>query len=367
MVEPQDRAIVPEGKSDDAIADVVRRSAVPTLLLEVPSEKILAASSTARALLSPTGEDLAGRNLESFAADDPTGALDLLISGRLNGYEGERRLRLSDGSVVSLRFWVKAIEEAVSPRRALVVLLNDGRPAGNAPCPLPNAFYAVIGTTDVYLTIDRVSTDIGPLFGHEATKLIGQSLFRLVHPEDLPALMWALAQSTSSGAGVALRVRINGPAGESTPSQMLLSPLSPPPSFAFALLPDEPIQDTAGADAETDLWQMRRGIEAVDTLRNVTGQGARELPGFSKLSSREIEVMARLLAGDRVPAIARSLFIAQSTVRNHLSSIFQKLGVGSQQSLIDLMRARTARKWKPGTTADVEQGPATSHPQAPRG
>lgn len=41
-----------------------------------------------------------------------------------------------------------------------------------------------------------------------------------------------------------------------------------------------------------------------------------------------------LLAGDRVPRIARQLYIAPSTVRNLLCSVYRKLGVGSQQELI---------------------------------
>jgi len=41
-----------------------------------------------------------------------------------------------------------------------------------------------------------------------------------------------------------------------------------------------------------------------------------------------------------VPAIAGALFISQSTVRNHLSSVFRKLRVESQQELIDLLAFR---------------------------
>jgi PAS domain S-box-containing protein len=69
-------------------------------------------------------------------------------------------------------------------------------------------------------------------------------------------------------------------------------------------------------------------------------QPARSLPGLERLSRREIEVVRMLLLGDRVPVIARQLFISQSTVRNHLSSVFRKMRVSSQQELIVLLRER---------------------------
>ena len=50
----------------------------------------------------------------------------------------------------------------------------------------------------------------------------------------------------------------------------------------------------------------------------------------------------RLVNGDRVPAIAESLFLSPSTVRNHLSAVFRKLRVGSQQQLIHLLRRTDA-------------------------
>jgi DNA-binding CsgD family transcriptional regulator len=40
-----------------------------------------------------------------------------------------------------------------------------------------------------------------------------------------------------------------------------------------------------------------------------------------------------------VPPIAKSLFLSQSTIRNHLASVFAKIGVSSQQELVDLFRA----------------------------
>jgi DNA-binding NarL/FixJ family response regulator len=53
------------------------------------------------------------------------------------------------------------------------------------------------------------------------------------------------------------------------------------------------------------------------------------------LSSREKEVLHSLLAGQRVPTIARSLYLSPHTVRNHLKSIFRKLGVRSQTELLE--------------------------------
>lgn len=63
---------------------------------------------------------------------------------------------------------------------------------------------------------------------------------------------------------------------------------------------------------------------------------------LSRLSPREVEIVLRLLAGDRVPRIAKSLYLAPGTVRNHLSSAFWKFGVHSQQQLIVLLRAQAS-------------------------
>ena len=62
------------------------------------------------------------------------------------------------------------------------------------------------------------------------------------------------------------------------------------------------------------------------------------LRGVDELSSRKWEVLTRLLHCERVPRIAEDLFLSQSTVRNHLADIFKKLGVHSQEELLDLFR-----------------------------
>ena len=62
-----------------------------------------------------------------------------------------------------------------------------------------------------------------------------------------------------------------------------------------------------------------------------------QLPALATLSARELDVVTRLVGGQRVPAISREIYLSQGTVRNHLSSAVHKLGVTSQQEIIDLI------------------------------
>jgi two-component system, NarL family, response regulator YdfI len=60
---------------------------------------------------------------------------------------------------------------------------------------------------------------------------------------------------------------------------------------------------------------------------------AQENPGFS-LTPREIEVLHRLGSGLGNKAIAHSLHISEHTVKFHISSIFQKLGVSTRTEAV---------------------------------
>jgi DNA-binding CsgD family transcriptional regulator len=59
---------------------------------------------------------------------------------------------------------------------------------------------------------------------------------------------------------------------------------------------------------------------------------------FAVLTEREREIALRLLDGQRIPTIARELFLSQSTVRTHLSSVYRTFRVRSQVELIELLR-----------------------------
>ena len=90
--------------------------------------------------------------------------------------------------------------------------------------------------------------------------------------------------------------------------------------------------------AETELERLVRtlgdvAIGAQPRLGHAHAAPANSLP--STLTSREREIVEHLCAGQRVGSMAKSLYISEHTVRNHLKHVFRKLGVSSQSELVD--------------------------------
>lgn len=69
------------------------------------------------------------------------------------------------------------------------------------------------------------------------------------------------------------------------------------------------------------------------------GQVPWDHPDIALVTPREREILAELLAGRRVPAIAKELFISPHTVRNHLKSMYRKLDVPDQAALIERIKS----------------------------
>ncbi|GAA3881050.1 response regulator transcription factor [Leifsonia kafniensis] len=65
---------------------------------------------------------------------------------------------------------------------------------------------------------------------------------------------------------------------------------------------------------------------AARLVRRATTQ-ATDAPAPPRLSERELQVLRLVSAGQSNPAIARSLFISEATVKTHLVHVFEKLDV----------------------------------------
>lgn len=86
-------------------------------------------------------------------------------------------------------------------------------------------------------------------------------------------------------------------------------------------------------------WQ--RFKEAVLDFTGVRAQAEDAL--FQTLSDREREVLARMVDGLTNNQIGQSLFISEKTVRNHVTHIFDKLGVRTRAQAMVLARDRGFR------------------------
>ncbi len=89
------------------------------------------------------------------------------------------------------------------------------------------------------------------------------------------------------------------------------------------------------------LHEIALELQALSLSLDIPSAGSVQLghPDLAELTPREREVLAHLVGGERVPSIAKRLFISQHTVRGHLKSIFRKVGVESQSDLIQYVRS----------------------------
>jgi DNA-binding NarL/FixJ family response regulator len=112
--------------------------------------------------------------------------------------------------------------------------------------------------------------------------------------------------------------------------------------------PDSWILRVRAADADLDAVRdevpeltaaVRRIADIVLPLSDATkGQRARRRAAvLAGLTEREHYVASAVVDGLRTSQIASDLFVSQSTVRNHLSAAYRKLGVASRRELVDLV------------------------------
>lgn len=319
---------------------VISHSHAPVMVLEVPSFVITAASPGAHELLDSLAQPLIGHSLADLTEGYPSGAMALLAAGRITGYESLQVLKLTGQR---RRLWISALPDT-GPTRIVIAMLLKEDASGRVLVPWKDddALSPVIGSTDARLMVDRVSSDVFESLGYRAQEIIGTSFLALIVPEDIADVLLALAQTSKHREGVTLRVGVVGADLAPVTCQVVLLPLTPAPCCAFALLTeesDDPADERAIADLIT---RLARRIRSAMASQAVASAPLRRDVNLGRLGSRDLEIVTRLMVGDRVSSIAKLLFLSEGTVRNHLSSVFGKLGVGTQRELIELLRPAPA-------------------------
>ena len=273
--------------------------------------------------------------------------LQALADGSLTGYQAARRRASPDHPDEEFSIWV-SVADAGGTRVGLVSLVPYGG-QGQEPMPIPEVPTPgdlVLGTVDGSWRIDRISQDVASLLGVTPDQCVGAPVLGTIYPLDVPAVLAAVEHARRGERAVRLALRLSAgpqPWAEVAAVLATLSPGDPPP-LAFALIRSHTGQGSPGnslreTQLETHLLRIAQELRAAGLMPGIEPLPAlAEAPQLGELTSRELAVLTRLLDGQRVPAIAAELFVSPSTVRNHLSSIYAKLGVRGQVDLIRLLR-----------------------------
>ena len=268
-------------------------------------------------------------------------ALRALRAGAVDFYRAHRRVADATNTGRDMTAWVRPFLFGDKP-----VALAETAP-GDASERSPIATYLgreplamAVGTVDRDWSITSVSADIVDLIGITAAETVGQRLTSDVPQTDIHLLLEASRQA-SADRSVALRLRLRSRTGDWIPLCCLLTSLAGTTELCFILLRyDQQDGDDAGTEGraaklEHHLWRIAVELHASGVMDlGVPLADGSALPQAGELTPRQLEILRRLVRGERVPTIARELYISQSTVRNHLAAIFERFDVHSQAELL---------------------------------
>jgi len=333
----------------------VRASGSVVGVVELETARFLELSSGAAELLGTTPEQGVGLDYLSVTERPEVAAETFRMAreGIFDGIQGKRRFRRPDGSAVEMQARGWAIRSLSGPDLAVW--------GASDPCPqgadviasaLPSSMMPQLPQARVSLDdrwrIVQSGANADFVFGLSSAALIGRSFIELTHAHDVAGLLFSLARATSD-TSVSVRIRLRQPDGGWRPVYVepaLLDGDRGPLPFALVVtaaaeLADPDLNRHASQLAE-HLRRIAAHIEAAGALAPLI-ETADDIgfPALDELSARQWEIASRLVQGQRVAAIAAELFLSQSTVRNHLSAIFQKFGVHSQSEFLALWRAVT--------------------------
>ena len=171
-----------------------------------------------------------------------------------------------------------------------------------------------------------------------------------VPPHQIERYLGYVHEAASGGLAsptVALEWSLTDRRGSEIPVVLKLLPMRGTPGAPAAILwiiqPSSAI-DRGGVREQLLEDGLRRIGGELDRLgirngRTESPETPLEFDGIDRLSPREMEVVRLLLQGHRVVSIASELGVSEHTVRNHLKSIFRKLGIHSQADLVRHIRA----------------------------
>ncbi len=335
----------------------VDTASVGLVTIDTGSQVITSCNDAFAQVVGRAGDDVLGCLITDFIDGEVRSVATAVIEGIRTGFissvDGNVDL-LSPARTAGVDCWIRALGTDRPNQSALAaVIAANGTPASRAevtelgfrPAHI-DPTRMVLATLDEDWRIIDVTPGSAGRLGWPAPRsaTVMPQLHELVHPADASTLEGSFGRRSSTEAPDTFTLRLRGPDERWMAARVTVSPLrgQAPPKFGLVVWRmhmEEPdvTESERVARLEDQLARIRHVLQATDQ------DGENGLADQSDLTMRQREIVGRLLQGHRVDAIARDLYVSPSTVRNHLSAIFEKLGVTSQSALIELLRDRSTR------------------------
>jgi DNA-binding NarL/FixJ family response regulator len=308
-------------------------------LVDLTDMRVEAVSNAVSDVLGLPVDRIVGRKAEEVidARDRPgaTAALEALRTGAIDFY---RAYRGGAGITAPRRIcaWVRRLDLSGRPH-AFVRFGDPHLPPGPWPTGVDVFENAVaIAVTDGHGVVQTASVyaDVGD--NYSLDDIIGVRLVPSSKIENLVTLSeWRTARI--EGVSIAYAAPVRNSEGDTEELEAIATALAGTPGWLVVLVQMEPLPSTREAELEGHLWRIAAELEASGILMRADrtpGLSLARIGEAASLTPRQWEVLRRVTAGQRVPTIARELYVSQSTVRNHLAAIFQRFGVHSQADLL---------------------------------
>ena len=308
-------------------------------LVDLSDMRIQAVSNAACDVLGLPVDRIVGRQVEELIdpRDRPgaTAALQALRTGAIEFYRAYRR---GAGVTAPKRVcaWVRRLDLGGLPH-AFIRFGDPRLPPGPWPTGVDVFEKAVaIAVTDGRGIVQTASLypDLGDKYSPD--DIIGVRLVPSSKVENLVTLAdWPAARI--QGVSIAYAAPVRNREGVTEELEAIATALAGTPGWLVVLVQMEPLPSAREAELEGHLWRIAAELEASGILmraERTAGLSLARIGEAASLTPRQWEVLRRISAGQRVPTVAKELYISQSTVRNHLAAIFERFGVHSQADLL---------------------------------
>ena len=317
---------------------------VPAVLTELCTHTFVALNEAAAALCGLPAAELVGTGvldrIDPRDREAARAAERAITDGVIDGYQALRRIITPAEGTIALRVWGRRVEVPGTLWGLWVLVPASGPSFPGFETLTIGAPPVALAVTDHDWQIQYMSAD-AQVLGVKGSELRGFPLLGLVYPSAAGEFLAAAYRSATDELAVTLLTRLRAGPNRWADRFCLIVPICQhqPPRLGIVIsgAPSAEREPGAGSLGE----HVRNcAVEARGSLALAALPRLVRLPEGSELSARQSEIVARLIAGERVPEIARSMFLSATTVRNHLSTIYAKFAVHSQAELLaTLLRA----------------------------